>query len=194
MRYILFIALLANCFSCKVKSVVSEDCNTVGTVKDFSDQDGCGLLIELENGDLLNPLKIKPDFQLEERQIVSFSYRVMEKKASGCVGEKAVVEITCIEVLGKTPDEVDGCVDTDNPFQVEWMDHAIDLHNPNQVLKYKQANGWAYLFRSIPNSYLYDCRGKLICESKNDHDKCHIEQLSLLGQGRIIWQGEGVWD
>ncbi len=194
MRYLIFFTLLAWCCSCKVKSTLDTSCNTVGTVKDFSDLDGCGLLIELENGELLNPLKIVRGFQLEERQIVSFSYETIDNKKSGCVGEKAVVEITCIEVLGKTPEEAGACVDTTNPFEIGWMDRAIDLHNPNQVLKYKNGQAWAYLFRSIPNSYLYDCRGKLICETRSDHDKCHDDFLVPLGQGKIIWQGEGVWD
>ncbi len=194
MKYLLCFVILAGCFSCKVKSTLSEECNTVGTVKDFNELDGCGLLIELENGDLLNPLKIIPDFQLEARQIISFSYRTMENMKSSCRGEKAIVEIICIRALGKTPEGEGGCVDTDNPFAVEWMDHAIDLHNPNQVLKYKNAAEWLYLFRSIPSSYLYDCRGKLICETKNDHDKCHNDYLGSLGQGKIIWQGEGIWD
>ena len=86
------------------------------------------------------------------------------------------------------------CVDTDNPFAVDWMDKAIDYHNPTQVIQFKEGERWKYLFQGLPNGYLYDCEGNFICETKNDHDACHTEQIAVLGRGKIIWQGEGVWD
>lgn len=91
------------------------------------------------------------------------------------------------------PDPMAGCVDTDNPFAVEWMDKAIDYHNPTQVIQYKVDDRWQYLFQSIPDGYLYDCEGRLICVTQNDHDPCH-DKIILLGRGKTIWQGEGVWD
>ena len=194
MKYLVIFVFLFGCVASKNKAVEKMNCDTVGTVKDFSGLDGCGFLIELENGDLLNPAIIKGGFEMEDKQVVSFSYVVMEDLMGICMREKYQVEITCIRELGKTPAGADGCVDTENPFEVEWMDKAIDLHNPNQVLKYKDGSGWAYLFRSIPSSYLYNCSGKLICETKNDHDKCQFDHIDRLGNGRVIWQGEGVWD
>ena len=193
MRYIVFFTITLFVWSCKTKSGIPEGCDTVGTVKDYTGLDGCGLLIELENGDLFNPVTIKGDFQLQNGQVISFGYKKLEDVMSICMREKAQVEISCVVELSKKPD-LTICVDTENPFEVGWMDKAIDLHNPNQVLKYKSGQNWMYLFRSIPNSYLYDCQGKLICETKNDHDKCQMDKIDPLGQGRVIWQGEGVWD
>lgn len=86
------------------------------------------------------------------------------------------------------------CADTENPFEVEWMDRAIDRHNPTQVVKYAVGEKWMYLYRSIPSAFLYDCEGNFICETRNDHDPCHDEHVAALGRGKIIWQGEGVWD
>lgn len=181
--------------ACKTKSVVTPGCTTIGTLKDFSGLDGCGFLIELENGDLLNPVVMKGEFDMKDGQVVSFSYVKLEEMMSVCMREKASIKVTCIEALAQTPGNSDGCVDTKNPFEIEWMDKAIDLHNPNQVLKFAINNEWAYLYRSIPSSYLYDCRGKLICETKSDHDNCVDNHITpLLGKGELIWQGEGVWD
>lgn len=194
MRYVIFILLVSFCFSCKTKKVIPVSCNTTGTVKDFTGLDGCGLLIELQNGDLLNPARVADGFIMEDRQIVSFSYVKLEDMASICMRENAIVEVTCIKELGKTPVGSEVCVDAENPFEIDWMDRSIDLHNPNQILKYEQAGEWLYLYKSIPSAFLYDCKGKLICETKSDHDKCQMEYLHALGKGKIIWQGEGVWD
>ena len=194
MRLLIFFVISTFCFSCKTKSALPNGCKTIGTVKDFTELDGCGMLIELENGQLLNPVKMSISFPLEAEVVVSFDYKILEGRVSSCMREKAMVEITCIVSLGKTPSGEGMCVDTNNPFEVPWMDQAIDRHNPNQVLKFQDGNEWAYLFRGLPSSYLYNCRGKLICETKNNHDKCQDDHLNRLGQGKIIWQGEGVWD
>lgn len=194
MRYLIFLAFIIGCVASKNKPAEPALCEIVGTVKDFSGLDGCGFLIELENGDLLNPVIIKGGFEMKDKQIISFSYKIMEDMMGICMREKHQVEITCINELGKTPEGIDECVNTENPFEIGWMDKAIDLHNPNQVLKFPDDDEWAYLFRSIPSSYLYNCKGKLICETKNDHDNCQLNHIGRLGQGKVIWQGEGVWD
>ena len=86
------------------------------------------------------------------------------------------------------------CFNTENPFAVDWMDRAIDYHNPTQILKFKDGDRWKYLFQSLPDGFLYDCQGNLICVTKNDHDACHNGQIATLGRGKIIWEGEGIWD
>jgi hypothetical protein len=54
---------------------------------------------------------------------------------------------------------------------------------------------WAYLFNALPVSYLYDCRGSLLCETNgSNQDECHVKYLNHFGKGKIIWEGEGVWD
>ncbi len=194
MKHFVIFSFITMLLACKTKSVVPLGCTTIGTVKNFSSLDGCGFLIELGNGDLLNPVKINGTFQIEDQQVISFSYVKLDDMMSICMREKASVEITCIQALGDTPAGSIGCYNTNNPFEVEWMDQAIDLHNPNQILKYEVKKEWAYLFRSFPNSYLYNCKGKLICETKNDHDNCLNRHIAPLGEGQVIWQGEGVWD
>ncbi|HFA50942.1 MAG TPA: hypothetical protein ENJ95_18180 [Bacteroidetes bacterium] len=194
MKKLILFLMLALALACKTKQVLVNECATTGTVKNFAGLDGCQLLIELQNGDLLNPVKLPPKVALKDKQTISFSYKVLPDVMSICMTEKASIEITCLNILEEGITALNGCVDTKNPFEVDWMDKAIDLHNPNQVIKYKDGAKWAYLFRAFPSSYLYTCEGKLICETKNDHDTCQLNYLSQYGRGKIIWQGEGVWD
>lgn len=196
MQKILFLFVLTIVFSCKTKekSVESNnsECNTVGTVKDFTGLDGCQFLIVLENGDKLNPAKMPAsDFQMKDNQKIQFGYKKMKDMMSVCMSEKAIVEITCIEEIGMG----NVCVDTKNPFEIDWMNKVIDRKNPNQILKYKSDDSWMYFFKSLPNSYLYDCKGNFLCESTGKiSEECHTKYLNSLGKGKVIWQGEGIWD
>lgn len=197
MKKIIFFSLFVALFSCKTnKNSVSnndKNCTTIGTVKDFSGLDGCGLLIVLENGDKLNPAKISsPDFKLKAGQKIKFGYQEMPDMMGTCMSEKAIVEVTCIEEMNA--DDAALCADTKNPFEIGWMDKALDRHNPQQVVKYKTTDGFAYLFKGIPSAYFYDCKGNFICKTNGADDDCFKNSVQTAGKGKIIWQGEGIWD
>ncbi|MDZ7742070.1 MAG: hypothetical protein U5Q03_10045 [Bacteroidota bacterium] len=69
--------------------------NKKGFVRDLTGLDGCGLLIELEDGTFLQPFEIVPDFRLEEGQHVKINYSLMKEVGSTCMkGE--IVKITKI--------------------------------------------------------------------------------------------------
>lgn len=197
MKQIIFLSLFVAMFSCKTnKSSVDsngKDCDVIGTVKDFSTLDGCGLLIVLENGDKLNPFKINDsNFKLKANQKIKFGYKKLSEMMSICMSERAIIEITCVEELSAGDEEL--CVDTKNPFEVDWMNKALDRHNPQQVLKYKQKDGFVYLFKGIPLAYFYDCRGNFICKTNGTDDDCFKNEVQNTEKEKIIWQGEGIWD
>jgi len=200
MQKILFFSFLLFVFGCKTNQNSaddnSNDCDTFGTVQDFSDLDGCPMLIVLENGDKLNPAKINDtNFKLQGGQKIKFGYKKMPDMMSTCMSEKAIIEITCIEAI---TEDNKPCVNTKNPFEIAWMDKALDRHNPQQVIKYKYEEGFAYLFKGIPRGYFYDCKGNFICQTKGmQEDDCFknfITKAETEGKGKIIWQGEGIWD
>lgn len=194
MKNLLFLVVLISMLGCKTQSGLKDSCETSGIIKDMAGLDGCGLLIELPNGDLLNPVKLPAGVQLKDQQRISFSYKVLEDMAGICMAEKAQVEITCFKVMPADESGNGECADVTNPFEVEWMDRAIDRYNPNQIIKYRDGKHYFYLFNAITSSYLYDCEGKLICETRNDDDDCHSQYIRKFGKGKVIWQGEGVWD
>jgi len=193
---LIFVITLALGAGCKARPLpAGKSCDVPGTVKDFTGLDGCGLLIELENGDLLNPVKLPDGTELKAGQSIRFTYKTLEDMMSICMREKAFVEITCLELVAGNPAVPPGCADTANPFAVPWMDKAIDKHNPVQVIKYKFGGQWGYFFKALPTSYLYDCEGKLLCVTQGDeNDDCHVTYLNRFTKGKIIWQGEGIWD
>ncbi len=196
MQKLIFVLLLALAFGCKVKpGAKGGSCEVMGTVKDFTGLDGCGLLIELENGQLLNPVTLPEGVVLEDKQAIRFGYKKVDDMMGTCMREQAFVQVTCLEVVSSSETGTPDCVDTTNPFAVPWMDKAIDKHNPTQVIKYQFGGKWGYLYKAIPTAYLYDCEGKLLCETNGDeNDECHQLYLNRFNKGKVIWQGEGVWD
>ena len=197
MRFLLFLAVLAMFGACNAKKAATNPttCQTTGTVRDFDGLDGCGYLIEIKGGKLLNPIEIPEGFRFKKDQTVRFDYHELHDMASVCMAESMMVQITCI-MDAKSSNEPVECGKITNPFAVEWMDKAIDRHNPVRIIKYQIGGKWAFAFKAEPSStFLYDCDGKLICESKGDqNDDCHRQHLNFVNKGITIWQGEGVWD
>lgn len=196
MRSILFLLAICALASCKTKIAASEgNCKTVGTIVDFDGLDGCGYLIRLHDGKLLNPIEYPEGFSPKKNQNVRFDYLVLHDMASVCMTESEIVQITCIEDVKAESGPVD-CSKINNPFAVKWMSEAIDRINPVRIIKYQVGGSWAFAFQAEPSTtFLYDCDGSLICQSNGDQeDDCHRQHLNLVSKGKTIWQGEGVWD
>jgi putative nigrescin immunity protein NigD len=81
--------------SCSEKNK-DNDIQTVyysGIVKDYSDLDGCGYIIELENGEKINPVIINnSNIDLLDGENVDIVYEIIDTIATTCmVGQNAVV-------------------------------------------------------------------------------------------------------
>jgi hypothetical protein len=93
---LLTLTLFIACNGTKQNTTDTMSCNTKGTVKDYAGLDGCGLLIELENGKKLEPAEVVDDFALKDGQQIAFDYEEMPEMASICMAGK-IVRITCIK-------------------------------------------------------------------------------------------------
>ncbi len=182
-------------FSCKTTkqttAVATENCETLATVKDFTGLDGCSLMIVLDNGDKFLPVKIKDEtFTLREGQRIKLSYKELQDVASICMAEKASIEITCIELIAGKP-VVAECHDTNQPFEVPWMQEVIRTFNPASIKKFKfRPDGWAYLFSTGQKQILYDCQGTLLCEHQGAGvNKC-MEKYLPEKKGKEIYSNQ----
>ena len=79
-------------------SCIKQACSSgvKATMKDSTGLDGCGYIIELEDGTRLEPINLATfDFQPKDWQKLRVTYEVVANSGSICmVGE--LVEITCI--------------------------------------------------------------------------------------------------
>jgi hypothetical protein len=78
-------------------------CDETGTIRDYTGLDGCGFVIELSDGQVLEPLFVDDStFVFEAGKPISLSYQEVSGYASICmVGP--LVHITCISELSCTP-------------------------------------------------------------------------------------------
>ena len=79
----------------------SNTCNYRGTVYDYTGLDGCGYIIELDNGIKLEPVKFLNQIELRDSMRVKLSYSLVRVATTCMVGQTAV--ITCIEEIDAWP-------------------------------------------------------------------------------------------
>jgi len=76
------------------------DCDIKATLRDYTGLDGCGFVLVLDNGEVLEMggFDEDPDFQFNDGMEVSISYEEMQGMATICmVGP--VVRIMCMEII-----------------------------------------------------------------------------------------------
>lgn len=77
---------------------LQHDCEHTGTVKDYTGFDGCGFLIDLDNGTRLEPILTDTTFIFRDKQRVKVSYVERYDLASICMAG-TIAEITCIKEI-----------------------------------------------------------------------------------------------
>jgi PKD repeat protein len=77
-------------------------CNLEGTVLDYTGLGGCGFVIKLDDGTLLEPAQVDQAFQFRDNQRIAFSYIELQGLMSACMVGK-IVEITCIREIFDQP-------------------------------------------------------------------------------------------
>ena len=189
---LLFLALACN--TSKNANSNFGKCEESGIVKDYSNLDGCKLLIEVENGEKYLPTNTTFNgITLKDGQRISFSYKEGEAMVSICMAEDKIIELTCLELIQETSSaESPACQEIKDPMSVMWMASALKSHQPVQVVIYPyQREESAYLFKG-KDIFLYDCRGKLLCETEGAATEECLQLVKPEANGKIVWQAEGV--
>jgi len=196
LAFVLILAIVG-CDTTK-KTSANSDCQTVGTVKDFTGLDGCKMLILLDDGTKLLPGRIiDANFKLKDGQRIAFDYQ--EDKEFGmtiCMAEDMIIEITCIKSLDENSGGNDGpkCINTNDPTKIDWMKKLIEVQQPLRISKYPYGKKFVYFFQGKTDSYAYDCEGKLICDMPNNEKNVCYDQMQTFTDGRVIYLGERIND
>lgn len=155
-------------------------CDFVGEVWDFAGLDNCGTLLETTAGHIFQVSSLPQGYFLEAGSRIRFGFRYDETApASACPHQDAIIRITCLQSLrpgsGFTRPFV--CESFDKPSQ--WIHELILDLGATYVTRFPwDDDRLVYLFESPGGQYLYDCRGFLLCQPKQNCLK-FIDDFSL---------------
>ena len=80
----------------------SGKCDVFARVSDQSGLDGCGILLQLDDGSMLLPANIDAfNLDLTEGDTLSISYDVVPDAMSVCMRENATVTLTCADKVSE---------------------------------------------------------------------------------------------
>lgn len=159
--------------------------HTVRWVRDTSE--GCGILLIMPNGVVLEPVQ---PITMETGEAVDGVLRVsMEIVVDGvpkCPSAQNVVRVTC---LAPGEDLTGGkgyqCEEPRDIFMVAWMKQLMDRVEPHTVTKYDYRERIAYSFRSDTKEVIVDCYGVELCRQKAGEEEC-MTVRSQLSNERVI--------
>ena len=140
----------------KSDNTTNAECSIFAMVKDFTGNDGCRFLFELNNGDKLLPNEMPiMDFKLSNNQAVNIEYDIIRDGVSACMMESEIVRVTCITLIGQTggvkPAKTP-CVKANNYTESKWLKSIAGDMNPYICLLYTSPCPWDRTRSSIPSS------------------------------------------
>lgn len=166
-------------------------CSTFAMVKDYTGNDGCRFLFELNNGDKLLPNEMPlMDFKLANNQAVNIDYAIIRDGVSACMMESHIVRITCITLIGQTggikPAKTP-CVKVNNYIESKWLKSIAGDMNPYIVTRFDYLeDGWAYLLDNGLEKKLFDCQGALMCSVEGKAMNECTTKIKNMGEGTVI--------
>jgi PKD repeat protein len=97
-------------------------CSLTGTVKDYTGLDGCGFVIELDNGVVLEPVEILPNFILYDGERVKLSYTELNDRESICMAG-VIARIDCITEIPP-----DSCSASFTFYSLPWVSSVPPIY------------------------------------------------------------------
>lgn len=165
----------------------SNQCHLAVEVRNYDGVDGCGILLETDEGSLFLvgvPPRGEP---LEAGTRISIGYEYMKDyEGANCANADAVIRITCrrlLRVSSGLPRPV-VCEAYDKPSA--WLHGLARDYSATYITRFPWDDGrYVYLLESPFGQYLYDCRGYLICMPRKN---C-LGFVKEITAGVLIYEG-----
>lgn len=161
-------------------------CSLAVEVRNYDGLDGCGVLLETDDGALLR-VGIRPRGEpLEAGTRISIGFEYMQDyESTSCGNEDGVIRVTCMRLLRVSsglPRPVI-CEAYDKPAR--WLVEAAKSTAATYITRFPwKEDRYVYLLESAEGQYLYDCRGYLICRPRKN---C-LSFIENFSDGVIIYE------
>ena len=161
-------------------------CFMAAEVIDYDGTDGCGLMLETDEGALLLVGAEPRGEPLQAGTRISFGFEYMtDFGGERCPNADAVVRILCMRLLRVSsglPRPVE-CAAYERPAQ--WLVDLAQQQGANYITRFPWADDrFVYLLETANGQYLYDCRGYLICRPRRN---C-LSFIEDYSQGQVIYE------
>lgn len=166
--------------------VPQNGCHLAVEVRNYDGTDGCGILLETDDGSLLAVGNVPRGGPLEAGTRISIGYEFLRDQASTCSNADATIHVTCrrlLRVSSGLPRPV-VCEAYDTPS--EWLMSLAKDYSATYITRYPwKEDRYVYLVESPFGQYLYDCRGYLVCKPRKN---C-LGFIEDYDQGVVIFEG-----
>lgn len=188
--FILTLMLILSCTAQKEGSqTTTRSCNQEVLVIDKSGMDGCGLLLQLPNGDKWLVVENDTDQSFQAGERWKIGYEKVDDYMSSCMMEQAAVKIVCQEKMPAA------CEDQRDVFKISWLRKKMGDWQPLRVYRYQYQSEVVYLVERAQGNFLFSCRGEQWCAGKGaEWTACLANYKANFGKEAIIYQGEGQID
>ena len=163
------------------------DCSIAVEVRGYDGLDGCGILLETDNGALLMAGTVPRGEPLEIGTRISIGFEYMRDfTGEVCPNADAVIRVLCMRLLRVSsglPRPV-VCEAYDAP--PEWLYTFAKDYAATYVTRFPwKDDRYVYLIETPDGQYMYDCRGYLICKPRKN---C-LSFIDNFSDGKIIFEG-----
>jgi len=188
--FIFTLVLILSCTTQKEgKQSANSDCTQEILVIDKTGIDGCGLLLQLPNGEKWMVVENLTGKTFKAGERWQIGYEKISDHMSVCMMEQAAVKVICQEKM------MEKCVDERDVFKIPWLNKNMGDWQPDRVSKYPYQSQIMYVIERKTVNYLYNCQGKRLCAGKGSiWQECLAKYQADFGKEAIIYQGEGQID
>lgn len=167
--------------------VPENQCHLAVEVRNYDGVDGCGILLETDEGTLLLVGTTPRGEPLEAGTRISIGYEYMKDyDGPNCGNADAVIRITCkrlLRISSGLPRPI-VCEAYDKPSQ--WLYDLAKGYSATYITRFPwDEDRFVYLLESPFGQYLYDCRGYLICQPRKN---C-LGFVKDFDKGVVIYEG-----
>ena len=168
--------------------IPNNNCHLAVEVRNYDGVDGCGILLESDEGNLFLVGATPRGDPLEAGTRISIGYELMRGyEGSNCANADAVIRITCkrlLRVSSGVPRPV-VCEAYDKPSK--WLYDLAVGYGATYVTRFPWRGGrYVYFVETPSGQYLYDCRGYQICQPRKN---C-LGFIDDFSQGVVIYEGK----
>lgn len=180
-RTFIFFIISFILISCASKRNLN-NCKTIAKVVQLSDNENCGLLIQINDKNFKPIFKNKTD--LEVGSLISVDYKVVQEDQTTCKQSDGTIDINCFKVI-KT-----SCPKFLSINDLYWLNDLKSKMRPQKIIYFQNdMDEDIFVLDMGKYKYLYNCKGILDCTAATDDLKsdCYLK-YSALKNGATLYQ------